>query len=633
MEILLIKLSVFIVSVFLLKIFFRTGKKSLYLLLAYPAICYFINVIEFLVFAMVAWGGIKICMLYNKDLILYVLIFLNFFYILWWILSLDISRYFMINSYNEKVDVVNKKNSNLKIILSQYQSQFKVKLFLLDYGFKLALKPVNYLIKSKIMDCVLMCFDGGIMVVPIKIFLGKIINSLIYSLNNSENIKKYLNQINEVADNTYFKNLYFLQTLGEENFIEKIKSKFKNKDQKEFEYKIREMSNKIYDDLQIIISLEKIFNLEKFRFFMSVIIVLIISYFVKSHILFDQENKLIFKENSLDQSNQNFETDIPSINMNLKLNNISKNSSSVNIKSQYLDNNHVVQNEANDILKNSLPINIEPPASGNDYLIQDETKKVDNNFKDTQLAKIYNKKGLESRKLGYNNEALKYYQDAVLYDPSYVPARYNLACEFALNGDKNIALQELDNLIKINTEESIWFVIHSAHDEDFILMWNDAELQKIWNQFSNNSQIGWVEEICQNENTIKNYIHPQKGFYYYNDLNGIKNNINNLQDLNSLIFEPTIWCKNNHYTYENGCHLYQSDIVLNQQKRNTVCLTRRGCDVHKFSETFCFFNYKSKWYISSFLKMKDQSWLEKNDIKKEEIKQKSKENGFKLFKK
>jgi hypothetical protein len=86
-------------------------------------------------------------------------------------------------------------------------------------------------------------------------------------------------------------------------------------------------------------------------------------------------------------------------------------------------------------------------------------------------AKRLNKKGFRARKNGNNAEALALYREAVEASPSYGRARFNLACELALDGQTSAAIAELTILYRSGGKGDHHYLAAATADEDLHSLW------------------------------------------------------------------------------------------------------------------------------------------------------------------
>lgn len=75
--------------------------------------------------------------------------------------------------------------------------------------------------------------------------------------------------------------------------------------------------------------------------------------------------------------------------------------------------------------------------------------------------------GFAARQRGDRPTAIKYYSEAVLLDPRFELAVYNLACEYALSGKHDLALELLGHLRNLRTPSAKKALAKAKSDPDF----------------------------------------------------------------------------------------------------------------------------------------------------------------------
>ena len=86
-----------------------------------------------------------------------------------------------------------------------------------------------------------------------------------------------------------------------------------------------------------------------------------------------------------------------------------------------------------------------------------------------------NIRGTILSKLKKYDEAMVMYQKALEIQPQFGGARYNMACAYALKGDKANALKNLEQAVSMESG----FKQAAPKDEDFKSLWNDPEFKKL----------------------------------------------------------------------------------------------------------------------------------------------------------
>jgi hypothetical protein len=86
-------------------------------------------------------------------------------------------------------------------------------------------------------------------------------------------------------------------------------------------------------------------------------------------------------------------------------------------------------------------------------------------------AKKLNSQGFKARKRGDNAQAMDFYRQAVAASPAHGRARLNLACELALAGEIQSAIDELTWLYRSGSEEDLDLLAAASSDEDLRSIW------------------------------------------------------------------------------------------------------------------------------------------------------------------
>jgi hypothetical protein len=86
-------------------------------------------------------------------------------------------------------------------------------------------------------------------------------------------------------------------------------------------------------------------------------------------------------------------------------------------------------------------------------------------------AKKLNSQGFKARKRGDNAQALDLYRQAVAASPAHGRARLNLACELALAGEIQPAIDELTWLYRSGSKADLDLLAAASSDEDLRLIW------------------------------------------------------------------------------------------------------------------------------------------------------------------
>lgn len=98
---------------------------------------------------------------------------------------------------------------------------------------------------------------------------------------------------------------------------------------------------------------------------------------------------------------------------------------------------------------------------------------------DRTKAAALNRRGLAARRAGSHVKALRWYSSAIEADPSYAWARFNAACELALQGDSKAALHHLLVLKRLDTPDAREALSNASSDDDLQSLHNDPTFRLI----------------------------------------------------------------------------------------------------------------------------------------------------------
>lgn len=128
-------------------------------------------------------------------------------------------------------------------------------------------------------------------------------------------------------------------------------------------------------------------------------------------------------------------------------------------------------------------------------------------------AKKLNSQGLEARRGKNHALALQKYQAAVNAAPGYAPARFNLACELALEGDSDAALNEIEFLSQLNTESAKRFIAVAPLDSDLNTIQKHPRFLKIQTLHRLKPDMPILAQLCSEPWRVKALVHPEKGLH------------------------------------------------------------------------------------------------------------------------
>jgi len=133
---------------------------------------------------------------------------------------------------------------------------------------------------------------------------------------------------------------------------------------------------------------------------------------------------------------------------------------------------------------------------------------------DVAASRAANKRGLERRAAGDSVGALAEYRVAVDQSPSYMPARFNLACELATSaepGSRDAAIGHLEDLLRIGSGEAREYVALAGFDEDFKALREDPRFQAIVGSVRFDPELSF-EQLCADPGRIVSLIDGATGF-------------------------------------------------------------------------------------------------------------------------
>jgi hypothetical protein len=128
-------------------------------------------------------------------------------------------------------------------------------------------------------------------------------------------------------------------------------------------------------------------------------------------------------------------------------------------------------------------------------------------------AKKLNRSGLKARRKGDTVKALALYKESIAASPSFVTARFNLACEYARFGKATETIGELEHLFRIGTPYALAKVAKLQVDKDFDPVRNDPRIKAIVRHFDVDFDQPLFKQLCANAGKAVALIKPAFGVY------------------------------------------------------------------------------------------------------------------------
>lgn len=130
-------------------------------------------------------------------------------------------------------------------------------------------------------------------------------------------------------------------------------------------------------------------------------------------------------------------------------------------------------------------------------------------------ARTKNREGLARRAADDAGGAKAAYAEALSLSPRFAPARYNLACELAREGNKEAALGELETLLRLATPDARLFVARARLDPDFASVREDPRFRGLVGQVRFDPTRPVAEQYCADPGRIADLIDEQRGVEIY----------------------------------------------------------------------------------------------------------------------
>ncbi len=125
---------------------------------------------------------------------------------------------------------------------------------------------------------------------------------------------------------------------------------------------------------------------------------------------------------------------------------------------------------------------------------------------DVARARVLNDAGLAARKA--RKPALELYAAAVVASPSFVPARYNLACEQARAGKTDDAIASLEALHRLGTRETRKYLSLARTDADFEPIRRDPRFAALAAPFVVDWQKPILAQLCADFGRVGSIVDP-----------------------------------------------------------------------------------------------------------------------------
>jgi hypothetical protein len=137
-------------------------------------------------------------------------------------------------------------------------------------------------------------------------------------------------------------------------------------------------------------------------------------------------------------------------------------------------------------------------------------------------ARKLNKKAYKARKAGDNQAAITNYRAAIAAAPGYVPSRFNLACELALKGNADAAIEELEQIFKIGTMDARKYLSKTRVDTDFDPIRNDPRMKRIAADFQVDYDAAILKQLCADAGKVGTMVDAEIGLYTLDKRDEIK---------------------------------------------------------------------------------------------------------------
>jgi len=134
---------------------------------------------------------------------------------------------------------------------------------------------------------------------------------------------------------------------------------------------------------------------------------------------------------------------------------------------------------------------------------------------DLATAKKHNAKGLALRETGDGAGALASYKAAVATSPSYAPGHYNYACELAIAGQLDAAVEQLEHLLRLGTPEARLFAARAQFEEDFLRLADDPRFVAIGASFTVDPGAPLLAQVCADPARLAALVDGTRGFGHY----------------------------------------------------------------------------------------------------------------------
>jgi tetratricopeptide (TPR) repeat protein len=140
--------------------------------------------------------------------------------------------------------------------------------------------------------------------------------------------------------------------------------------------------------------------------------------------------------------------------------------------------------------------------------------------KKMRLSKRKNRAAYKLRKKGNSEGALAGYLAAIELSPAYEPSYFNAACEYAMLGQADKAIEKIEDLYRMGTHTAQRYISATRYDSDFDKIRQDPRLVTIANSFSVNFDEPLFKQLCADLGRADTLVDSEKGLYDYSPGNG-----------------------------------------------------------------------------------------------------------------
>jgi hypothetical protein len=231
-------------------------------------------------------------------------------------------------------------------------------------------------------------------------------------------------------------------------------------------------------------------------------------------------------------------------------------------------------------------------------------------------ARKFNKEGYRARKKDNTPAAVEGYEKAVAASPSYVPSRFNLACELARDGNADASIAQLEHLFRIGNKEARKYLSKTRLDTDFDSIRNDPRMKVIANEFVVDFSQGILKQLCADYGKVGSLVDNKLGLYDVvsasHDEYDLTGKIKRLKGGKARgriykMLDNSAWCAGGKMVRQASySEKRNTDSVLDKwsDKYKKRCLERLGSDEEAgcrggFVDKLCFVRSDSGWSIGA----------------------------------